>query len=148
MAIPLFPASLPPMQPTPAMAQAPQPIGATNLFSGAPRTIPAAAPAQQGLGGLNPAMNPHAMALMGLGGGLLSASQPSRVPVGLGQMAGGALQGGLGGYAMHDQMQRQAKRDQQMDDLLKHYLGGPAVPSLGAIPQPLLAGGSPLMAPR
>ena len=65
-----------------------------------------------------------ATALMGAGGAMMSAGQPSRVPVGLGSAIGGAMQGGLGGYLMSEQAIRDRKMNELLDQRLAGILGG------------------------
>lgn len=79
------------------------------------------------------------MALLGAGGGLLNASQPSRTPVSMGQALGQGVQGGLGGYMMGRMMnpdQQQIGQDLGQIAGQQMQLGG-----MASMPMPGLFGG-------
>ena len=79
-----------------------------------------------GLAGAAGGLDPRIMALLGLGGGMLGAAGPSRLPVSFGQAAMQGLQGGLGGYAMANMANRQATQQAKYDDLIEQILKGQA----------------------
>lgn len=61
--------------------------------------------------------------MLGAGGGLLGAAGPSRLPTTMGDAMVPALQGGLGGYAMHGMLEKQQKRDELLDQILRQQAG-------------------------
>lgn len=118
-----------PATPVP-QTQAPMPMLKPDVAG--PPAPPAASPfAGMGAGLSDLLNNPAAqMSLLGAGGALLGASGPTQVPTTMGDAMSGALQGGLGGYAMHDMMQRQAKRDKFLDKIMENEAGMAGVGTL------------------
>lgn len=83
--------------------------------------------------------NPQTAGLLGMAGGLLQASGPSRIPVSMGQAMGAGLQGMGQGVGNAFQTQQQLLRMRAMQGLM-----GAAQPQQSAQPDPSLAQGAPV----
>jgi hypothetical protein len=98
-------------------------------------------PSQGGLMGMF--ANPQTAGLLGMAGGLLSASGPSRLPISTGQALGAGLQGMGAGFNNALQMQRGLYQMRMLQGLMGDQ-GGPApaqsAPASASTPMPAVTG--------
>jgi hypothetical protein len=99
-------------------------------------------PSAPGGGLMSMYADPRTAGMLGLAQGLLQASAPSRIPVGMGQALGMGMQGAAQGFGNSMALQKQMLQMRAMQGLMGGDMGGQSGQS--AQPNPTLAQGTPV----